>query len=207
MTHLEFPTLADAEKVNKGKYFDKMSKLLNKKVGKKVVIHIIDKASILNGSNNKPFPFFGKVDPKKSKEWADKLKAEASMGICLVEKASDGSLAMQIKIKGCKKQQELADLMSGEGIKVRFVDKLMKDGKELSDDDNDEDDDAPSGKPDAAAKDAEKAVAEVEKLMADFTKMKKSADANNDEKEAGIKKQKEIADKIAALEKMINALP
>lgn len=179
MTHLEYATPAEAEKVNKGKYFEKMSKLLNKKIGKKLTIHVIDKISMLKGSNNKPFPFFGKVDPKKSPEWAEKLKQEANMGKCLLEKKSDGSLEMQIKIKGCKKQQELVDFMANEGIKVRFVEKLMKDGKELSDDDKDDDDedDVTSDKADSAKDTAKEKGKDADKTGKESLQVGKEIDS------------------------------
>lgn len=146
MTHLEYPTPDDLSKVGKAKYFEKMEKLLSKKAGKKLTIYIADKASLLKDLDNKPFPFFGKVDAKKSPQWAAFLSAEASEGKCICELNPNGTLGLQVKIKNCKKQDELIKIMSAQGLALRFVDKLMKNGKEVGEEEEEDETESNSEK-------------------------------------------------------------
>lgn len=139
MTHLEFPKPTDLAKVGKSKYFEKMSKALTKKTGKKLTVQLLEKSSLLKDLNNKPLLYIGKTDTKKAPEWATLLQKEAIEAKGLAEIAADGKLALQIKVKNFKKETELTKLFAEQGIAVKFVDKLLKDGKEVSDDEREED--------------------------------------------------------------------
>lgn len=170
----KFPKPDDLGKVPKAKFFNEMSKYLGKKMGKVLTIYVIEKISLLPGINNKPFAVIGKIDAKKNPEWAELLSTKAIKGKCLCEKAVNGILKMQIKAKGYKKEADLEKLLGAECIAIEFVNKLLKDGKEVNEEEEEND---------------ESETPESEEIVLDAPQM-------NDLQKYHLLKQKEVKEKI-----------